>query len=49
MKKVNSKTKSRKLSKRKEKLVFSRLEMGRVDERDNDFKTLELEKGFKKI
>ena len=50
LKKLNSKAKSRKLSKRKEKQVFSRLlKMRRIDEKDDNFKMLELEKGFKKI
>ena len=49
LKKLNSRAKSRKLSKRKEKLVFSRLlKMRRIDEKDA-FRTLELEKGFKKV
>jgi len=50
MKKLNSRAKNRKLSKRREKMVFSRLlKMRRIKEKDSDFKTPGLEKGFRKI
>jgi len=49
LKKLNSKAKSRKLSKRKEKRVFSRLlKMRRVDNDPID-NSIELEKGFRKV
>ena len=47
---LNSKAKSRKLSKRKEKQVFSRLlKMRRIDDKDDPIKGLELEKKFEKV
>jgi len=48
--KLNSKAKNRKLSKKREKLVFSRLlKMRRIDDKDSSFDTPELEKGFKRV
>jgi len=50
LKKLNSKAKSRKLSKRKEKRVFSRLlKMRRIDDNDPIDNSFELEKGFRKV
>jgi hypothetical protein len=50
LKKLNSEAKSRKLSKRKEKRVFSRLlKMRRIDDNDLVDNSIELEKGFRKI
>lgn len=50
LKKLNSKAKSRRLSKKKEKRVFSKLlKMRRVDEKDDIFNISELEKGFRKV
>ena len=50
LKKLNSKAKSRKLSKRKEKRVFSRLlKMRRLDYNDSIDNSIELEKGFRKL
>jgi len=50
LKKLNSKAKSRKLSKRKEKIVFSRLlKMRRLDDNDLVDNSIELEKGFRKL
>jgi hypothetical protein len=48
--KMNSKAKNRKLSKKKEKMVFSRLlKMKKINEDDVFNKLPELEKGFKKV
>jgi len=50
LKKLNSKAKNKKLSKRKEKRVFSRLlKMRRIDDNDLTDNSLELEKGFRKL
>jgi len=50
LKKLNSKAKSRKLSKKKEKKVFSRLlKMRRIDDNDPTNGSFELEKGFRKV
>jgi len=50
LKKLNSKAKSRKLSKRKEKMVFSRLlKMRRIDDNDSIDNSIDLEKGFRRI
>jgi len=50
LKKLNSKAKSRKLSKRKEKRVFSRLlKMRKIDDNDSVGNSIELEKGFRKL
>ena len=50
LKKLNSRAKSRKLSKKKEKRVFSRLlKMRRIDDNDPTDNSIELERGFRKI
>jgi len=50
LKKLNSKAKNKKLSKRKEKRVFSRLlKMRRIDDNDLADNSIELEKGFRKL
>ena len=49
LKKLNSKAKSRKLSKRKEKRVFSKLlKMRRLDDNDPVDNSIELDEGFRK-
>lgn len=48
--KLNSKAKNKKLSKKKEKLVFSRLlKLKKINEEDSFNNAPELEKGFKKV
>ena len=48
--KLNSKAKNRKLSKRREKQVFSRLlKLKKINENDSFDNPPELERGFKKI
>ena len=48
--KLNSKAKNKKLSKKKEKLVFSRLlKLKKINEEDSFDNAPELEKGFKKV